>query len=95
MRWADHVKRRLVRTGCLALLAWPMQMAAEAADVGLHFERVGSESGPPQEVITSLWQDRTGFIWIGSRDRGAPPGAGPSGSWGTASSWSVSGDPPR
>jgi signal transduction histidine kinase/ligand-binding sensor domain-containing protein len=51
----------------LALLAWSVQVATGAGDEGLHFERVGSESGPPQEVITSLCQDRTGFIWIGSR----------------------------
>jgi len=33
----------------------------------LHFERVGSESGPLPEVITALRQDRAGFLWIGSR----------------------------
>ncbi len=38
------------------------------AGAGLHFERVGSESGPPAEVITAIHQDRAGFIWIGSRD---------------------------
>ncbi len=32
-----------------------------------HFERVGSESGPPSEVVTALYQDRMGFVWIGSR----------------------------
>ncbi|HEX5045057.1 MAG TPA: two-component regulator propeller domain-containing protein [Candidatus Polarisedimenticolaceae bacterium] len=32
-----------------------------------HFERVGSESGPPSEVVTALHQDRMGFVWIGSR----------------------------
>lgn len=34
----------------------------------LHFERVGSEGGPPPGVITALQQDRDGFIWIGSRN---------------------------
>jgi len=33
-----------------------------------HFERVGTESGPTPGVITALYQDRTGFIWIGSRE---------------------------
>jgi signal transduction histidine kinase/ligand-binding sensor domain-containing protein len=41
---------------------------SQASTGGLHFERIGTESGPPPEVITSLFQDRTGFIWIGSRD---------------------------
>jgi signal transduction histidine kinase/ligand-binding sensor domain-containing protein len=35
---------------------------------GLPFARVGSEYGPPPGVITTLYQDRDGFIWIGSRD---------------------------
>lgn len=35
---------------------------------GLHFERIGSVSGPPPEVITTIYEDRAGFIWIGSRD---------------------------
>jgi ligand-binding sensor domain-containing protein len=34
---------------------------------GPHFERVGSESGPPSEVVTALYQDQEGFLWIGSR----------------------------
>jgi signal transduction histidine kinase/ligand-binding sensor domain-containing protein len=34
----------------------------------LYFDRVGTESGPPPEVITSVYQDRAGFVWIGSRD---------------------------
>jgi hypothetical protein len=42
--------------------------AAWASGGDLHFERVGTESGPPPEVITSVYQDRAGFIWIGSRD---------------------------
>jgi signal transduction histidine kinase/ligand-binding sensor domain-containing protein len=46
-----------------------MPLAAHAiTSGGLHFERIGTEGGPPPEVITSLYQDRTGFIWIGSRD---------------------------
>jgi ligand-binding sensor domain-containing protein/signal transduction histidine kinase len=33
----------------------------------LHFQRIGVEGGPPAEVITALYQDHDGFIWIGSR----------------------------
>jgi len=32
------------------------------------FNRVGSETGPPPEVITVMLQDRYGFFWIGSRE---------------------------
>jgi signal transduction histidine kinase/ligand-binding sensor domain-containing protein len=42
--------------------------AVQASGGDLHFERIGTESGPPPEVITSIYQDRAGFIWIGSRD---------------------------
>jgi signal transduction histidine kinase/ligand-binding sensor domain-containing protein len=55
----------------LILLALSLFLAATsilASTGGLHFERIGTESGPPPEVITSLYQDRTGFVWIGSRD---------------------------
>jgi signal transduction histidine kinase/streptogramin lyase len=34
----------------------------------LHFERIGTEGGPPPAVITALHQDRNGLIWIGSRN---------------------------
>ncbi len=34
----------------------------------LHFERIGTEGGPPPEVITALLQDRDGFLWIGTRN---------------------------
>jgi len=42
--------------------------AAGGAENSLRFNRIGSESGPPPSVITSLLQDRAGFVWIGSRD---------------------------
>jgi len=41
---------------------------AGAAPRGPHFERIGSDSGPPSAVVTAVYQDRTGFVWIGSRD---------------------------
>jgi signal transduction histidine kinase/ligand-binding sensor domain-containing protein len=56
------------KAGWLALTLLLAASSINASSGGLHFERVGSESGPPPEVITSLYQDRTGFIWIGSRD---------------------------
>ena len=42
--------------------------AALDATGSLPFARVGSEYGPPPGVITALYQDRDGFVWIGSRD---------------------------
>jgi signal transduction histidine kinase/ligand-binding sensor domain-containing protein len=62
--------RKVARTGWLAplILMVSAGILVAASPAGLHFERVGSVSGPPSEVITALHQDRTGFIWIGSRD---------------------------
>jgi len=63
-------RRLLVRAGGLVLLVLavisPGWSAGERA--GLHFQRVGSESGPPSEVITAIYQDDDGFVWIGARD---------------------------
>jgi len=62
------VNRRRYRAGLLALLFFTGTATAQVSTGGPHFERIGTESGPPPEVITSLLQDRTGFIWIGARD---------------------------
>jgi signal transduction histidine kinase/ligand-binding sensor domain-containing protein len=48
----------------LLLLAGPAITQA----AGLHFEQIGTESGPPPGVVTAVYQDRAGFVWIGSRD---------------------------
>src|SRR5689334_10960286 len=34
----------------------------------LTFERLGTDQGFPQSVMTDIKQDKTGFIWIGTRD---------------------------
>jgi ligand-binding sensor domain-containing protein/signal transduction histidine kinase len=53
----------------LALVALLVPWGFQAAfAMGPAFQRVGNESGPPPAVITSLYQDRAGFVWIGSRD---------------------------
>jgi ligand-binding sensor domain-containing protein/signal transduction histidine kinase len=60
---------RAARAGWLSLLLLVASPAPPASAAGgLHFEHVGAESGPPPEVITALYQDRAGFLWIGSRD---------------------------
>ncbi len=64
-----------VRNACralsLAVALVGFRVAGGAPDVEpapeLHFERIGSPGGPPPEVITALFQDRSGFLWIGSR----------------------------
>ena len=61
---------RLIGTGLL-ILAVPVSASIAASETrvrGPQFQRVGSESGPPSAVVTALYQDRVGFVWIGSRD---------------------------
>jgi len=61
--------KQLAVTGILSLMAMlAVSPASGAKSRDPHFERVGSESGPPFSVITALHQDRVGFIWIGSRN---------------------------
>jgi signal transduction histidine kinase/ligand-binding sensor domain-containing protein len=61
--------KRLTRCGIPAiLLALSSFDAAHAAPRDPHFERIGSESGPPFTVVTALLQDSVGFVWIGSRN---------------------------
>lgn len=59
-----------LQNGLLAsLLVANLAVAETATDPGgVRFQRVGSESGPPAEVVTALLQDNTGFVWIGSLD---------------------------
>lgn len=59
-----------VRAGLtvLSILLLAAAAAPAAGSSAPHFERVGSESGPPSEVVTALLQDRAGFVWIGSRN---------------------------
>jgi len=60
--WARHLARLAPLLLCAA--------TAAVAETGpaLHFERIGTEGGPPPAVITALRQDHDGFIWIGSRN---------------------------
>jgi len=50
------------------LLAFACLPASAGPVPDLHFERIGTEGGPPPAVITALHQDRDGLIWIGSRN---------------------------
>ncbi|HEX6853253.1 MAG TPA: two-component regulator propeller domain-containing protein [Candidatus Polarisedimenticolaceae bacterium] len=55
---------------CIAATALVFALATPAVHVApdLHFERIGSEGGPPPAVITALHQDKAGFLWVGSRN---------------------------
>jgi signal transduction histidine kinase/ligand-binding sensor domain-containing protein len=50
-----------------SLLLFAVPAFAER-DPRLHFERIGTDGGPPPSVITALHQDRDGLLWIGSRN---------------------------
>lgn len=65
-RWRGA--RRAWFFGLLAALPGVAAAAPPDSAPALHFARVGIEGGPPPEVVTALYQDRTGFVWIGSRD---------------------------
>ena len=58
------------RGGAAASLLFAITAAGASAEPApsLHFERIGTEGGPPPGVITALHQDRNGYIWIGSRN---------------------------
>ena len=56
-----------MRLGAVPLLLLATSLTPAAPARRVHFERVGSESGPLPEVVTALAQDRAGFVWIGSR----------------------------
>jgi len=61
------VSARRTRTiGALALF-FAATSALAAATEPVHFERIGAAGGPAPAVITTLCQDRSGFLWIGSR----------------------------
>lgn len=53
----------LLTGGCIALFA----QAVPSRD-GISFERLTAEDGIYQSHITSLFQDRTGYLWIGTSD---------------------------
>ncbi len=67
--------RRLVRrlsglclaAACAALVCAPAGAAAVSPGAGERVQRIGRGSGLGAEMITALHQDRTGFLWIGSR----------------------------
>jgi signal transduction histidine kinase/ligand-binding sensor domain-containing protein len=53
---------------CCMLLALGAGSGVAQEDSPVKFQRVGSETGPPPEVIAVMLQDRIGFVWIGSRE---------------------------
>lgn len=54
---------------CLGLAAFGTTVPCVALeDPRVTFQRVGTETGPPPEVTAAMLQDRSGFVWIGSRE---------------------------
>ena len=48
----------------LAACFWAVPLAAQKLD----FERLSSELGLSQNMVYCLWQDRKGFLWVGTKD---------------------------
>ncbi|MDH4271587.1 MAG: hypothetical protein OEW18_06380, partial [Candidatus Aminicenantes bacterium] len=53
-----------VLVGCLAAL--PGFVAASPSRV--YFDRISVESGLSQSIVTAIFQDRRGFLWVGTTD---------------------------
>ncbi len=51
----------------IALLLFPLRATLPQIKQ-LRFERVSSEEGPAQSLITAIFQDRTGYLWFGTYD---------------------------
>ncbi|MDX1389569.1 MAG: two-component regulator propeller domain-containing protein, partial [Acidobacteriota bacterium] len=61
-------KRNSLACGFACLIIAVTPGVSVGGEVAMHFERVGAKGGPPPDVITTVYQDPTGFIWIGARD---------------------------
>lgn len=62
---------RWLRACALAWLAWPALATAEGRWDNLAdtvFQHLASEQGLPHVIVTSLLQDRDGFLWAGTQD---------------------------
>ena len=59
----EPLRCRLRSALCLLLFA----TALPGPSLAQPFERIGPGSGLGAEMITALYQDRTGFLWVGTR----------------------------
>jgi ligand-binding sensor domain-containing protein/signal transduction histidine kinase len=59
-----HAKRS---TPLWALLLWAWCAIAQASPLSLRFERLGVDEGLTQESVTSVLQDRHGYMWMGTQ----------------------------
>jgi len=50
-----------------ALLLWAVCTIAQASSLSLRFEALGVEEGLSQESVTSVLQDKHGYIWMGTQ----------------------------
>ena len=59
--------RRSAGTALLLLALLAGGLRASLAD-DPHFERVGAEASPLPAIVTTIYEDRSGLIWLGSRE---------------------------
>jgi len=59
---------RICATIFCCLLFFHITDAQKATTAKLRFEHLGTDQGFPQSVMTDIKQDKTGFLWIGTRD---------------------------
>src|SRR5689334_14821515 len=50
------------------LLLFSFSRNSNAQNESLHFEHIGSEEGLSNETVTTILQDRKGFLWFGTFD---------------------------
>jgi ligand-binding sensor domain-containing protein/signal transduction histidine kinase len=50
-----------------SLLLWAVCAIAQASPLSLRFERLGVDEGLTQESVTSVLQDRHGYMWLGTQ----------------------------
>ena len=64
---ARYVNRFFCLPRWLALLAMAVACGVHAAPLTLRFEHLGVEQGLSQESVTSILQDRHGYMWFGTQ----------------------------
>jgi ligand-binding sensor domain-containing protein/signal transduction histidine kinase len=65
--WTRRIAHIRWRAAALLLLALAATMAAAAPPRSLRFEHVGVDQGLAQESVTTIVQDRSGYLWFGSQ----------------------------
>lgn len=69
IRASKNMKKHLRLYPTLLLLAvlWCLNSSVSFSQ-DIEFERIPNELGLSQNLISALWQDRQGFLWVGTKD---------------------------